>query len=50
VRVRYHDGTEEIVHFFASRLKYSRWVAVTLVVDEQVKSPQPLLAHYCACL
>ena len=31
VRVRYQDGTEREVHFFASRLKYSRWVEVTLV-------------------
>jgi hypothetical protein len=38
VRVRYQDGTEEIVHFFASRLKYSRWAAVTLVADEQVEN------------
>jgi len=38
VRVRYRDETEEIVHFFASRLKYSRWAAVTLVTDEQVES------------
>ena len=38
VRVRYQDETEEIVHFFASRLKYSRWAAVTLVADEQVES------------
>ena len=38
VRVRYQDETEEIVHFFASRLKYSRWAAVTVVVDEQVES------------
>jgi transposase len=38
VRVRYQDETEEMVHFFASRLKYSRWAAVTLVADEQVES------------
>jgi transposase len=38
VRVRYQDETEEVVHFFASRLKYSRWAAVTLVADEQVES------------
>jgi len=38
VRVRYQDATEEIVHFFASRLKYSRWAVVTLVADEQVES------------
>jgi hypothetical protein len=38
VRVRYQDGTEEVVHFFASRLKYSRWAEVTLVPDEQVEA------------
>lgn len=38
VRVRYQNGTEEIVHFFASRLKYSRWAEVTMVADQQVES------------
>lgn len=38
VWVRYQDGTETKVHFFASRLKYSRWVDVTLVVDERVET------------
>lgn len=38
VRVRYQHGTEEVVHFFASRLKYSRWAEVTLVPDEQVET------------
>jgi transposase len=38
VRVHYQNGTDEIVHFFASRLKYSRWAEVTLVDDEQVES------------
>ena len=37
VRVRYQDESDEIVHFFASRLKYSRWAEVTLVRDEQVE-------------
>jgi hypothetical protein len=37
VRVHYQDGAEEIVHFFASRLKYSRWAEVTLVPDQQVE-------------
>jgi hypothetical protein len=50
VELLHRARQDEIVHFFASRLKYSRWAAVTLVVDEQVESPQPLLAHYCACL
>jgi transposase len=38
VRVRYDDGTEELLRFFASRLKWSRWVHVQLVPDEQVES------------
>lgn len=35
VDVRYTDGTVERVHFFASRLKWSRFVHVTLVPDER---------------
>src|SRR5487761_1372762 len=31
VRVRYDDGTEALLPFFASRLKWSRWVYVELV-------------------
>jgi transposase len=38
VRVRYDDGTVELLHFFASRLKWSRWVHVELVPNEQVES------------
>jgi transposase len=34
VDVRFLNGTEKRVHFFASRLKYSRWVEVTIVPDE----------------
>lgn len=34
VRVRFLDGREEKVLFFASRLKWSRWVEVTLVANE----------------
>lgn len=34
-RVTYADGTTEIVHFFASRLKYSRFVDVQVVDNEQ---------------
>ena len=37
VVVRYQDGTASKVHFFASRLKYSRWVEVTLVPDQRVE-------------
>lgn len=38
VRVAYGNGTSEIVHFFASKLKYSRWVHVVLVPNEQVEA------------
>lgn len=34
VDVRFVDGRKKRVHFFASRLKYSRFVAVTLVENE----------------
>jgi transposase len=37
VDVRYLDGRVRRVHFFASRLKYSRWVQVSLVENEQVE-------------
>jgi transposase len=48
VRVRYQDGIETIVHFFASRLKYSRWAEVTLVADEQVESLVRALVDHLA--
>lgn len=38
VLVRFLDGTVSRVHFFASRLKYSRWVEVTIVPNEQVET------------
>jgi transposase len=38
VLIRYQDGAETTVHFFASRLKYSRWVEVTLVPNERVEN------------
>jgi hypothetical protein len=34
VEVRFLDDARMRVHFFASRLKYSRWVKVTIVPDE----------------
>ena len=34
-RVRYTDGKVEVVKFFASRLKYSRYVDVQVVANEQ---------------
>ncbi len=38
VRVQYQGGGEECIHFFASRLKYSRWVEVTAVPDERAET------------
>lgn len=38
VDVRFLDGSRKRVHFFASRLKYSRWTEVSLVPDETVES------------
>ncbi len=35
VRVRYENETEEVLHFFAARLKWSRWVYVEIVPNEQ---------------
>lgn len=37
VHVTYADGAVEKVHFFASRLKYSRWTHVVTVPDEKVE-------------
>lgn len=37
VKVRYGDGSHETVHFFASRLKYSRWTHVATVPNETVE-------------
>lgn len=38
VDVRFVDGRKKRVHFFASRLKYSRFVAVTLVENETTET------------
>lgn len=45
VDVTYVDGRKQRVHFFASRLKYSRFVAVTLVPDERVETLVRCLAR-----
>jgi transposase len=37
VVVRFDDGTKETIHFFASRLKYSRFVHVRIVASERVE-------------
>lgn len=48
VWVTYQDSTETKVHFFASRLKYSRWVEVTLVPDERVETLVRALVEHLA--
>jgi transposase len=47
VDVRFVDGSRRRVHFFASRLKYSRFVQVSLVPDERVESlVRTLVDHF----
>lgn len=49
VDVRFLEGSERRVHFFASRLKYSRWVQVSIVPDERVESlVRTLVEHFAA--
>lgn len=38
VDVRFLDGAKKRIHFFASRLKYSRWTEVSLVPNEQAET------------
>jgi transposase len=49
VEVTFINGTKKRVHFFASRLKYSRWAQVTLVPDQTIESlVRPLVEHFHA--
>jgi transposase len=48
VRVRFHEAAERVVHFFASRLKYSRWVEVTIVSDQRVETLVRALVEHVA--
>lgn len=49
VDVRYVDGTTKRIHFFATRLKYSRWTEVTIVPDEHTETRvQTLVDHFTA--
>jgi transposase len=49
VDVRFLDGTKKRIHFFASRLKYSRWAEVTIVADEQTETlVRTLVDHFAA--
>lgn len=47
VEVRFVDGTRKRIHFFASRLKWSRWTEVTVVPNEQTETlVRTLVLHY----
>jgi transposase len=46
VDIRFLDGTCRRVHFFASRLKWSRWVEVTLVDNECTETLVRTLAEH----
>jgi transposase len=49
VDVRFVDGTQQRVHFFASRLKYSRWTEVALVPNQCVEAlVRALVDHFAA--
>lgn len=47
VDVRFMDGSRKRVHFFASRMKYSRWAEVSIVPNEQVETlVRALVDHF----
>jgi len=49
VIVAFVNGTQCRVHFFASRLKYSRWAEVTIVPNQRVETlARTLVAHFAA--
>lgn len=49
VDVRFLNGTKKRVHFFASRLKYSRWAEVSVVPNEQVETlARAMVDHFAA--
>ena len=48
VVVQFLNGTRQRIHFFASRLKYSRAVRVSLVMDEKVEALVRTLAMHLA--
>jgi transposase len=48
VEVQFLNGTRQRIHFFASRLKYSRFIRVSLVKDETVETLVRTLAEHLA--
>jgi transposase len=49
VDVRFMNGMKKRIHFFASRMKYSRWSEVSIVPNEQVETlVRALVEHFAA--
>jgi transposase len=49
VDVRFMDGMRKRIHFFASRMKYSRWTQVSIVPNEQVETlVRVMVDHFAA--
>jgi transposase len=49
IEIRFRDGSTKRVHFFASRLKWSRWIEVTVVPNETAETLIRTLAdHFVA--
>jgi len=48
VEVEFRNGARRRIHFFASRLKYSRFIRVSMVADEAVESLVRTLAEHLA--
>ncbi len=48
VEVQFRNGSRQRIHFFASRLKYSRYIRVSLVPDQAVESLVRTLAEHLA--
>lgn len=48
VDVEFRDGSTRRIRFFASRLKYSRWMRVSIVKDETVETLVRSLAQHLA--
>jgi transposase len=49
VDVRFMDGTRKRIHFFATRMKYSRWTQVSIVPNEQVETlVRVMVDHFAA--
>jgi len=47
IRLTFMNGEQKVIHFFASRLKWSRWIIVTLVADQTAETlVRTLLDHF----